>query len=463
MIHDGLGEDHFFVAETAKGLAFSNRCWPILALLGLAPELDRTAWRYWFCMGWFPGNATPYANIRFLDPGESIVADAHTVSFTCADTLSHWIRRGVPGDRARWMDRAAESVRGVMAQNRPATGTYEADLTGGLDSRAICALLTGDALRCRYNTGGEPFSPDVVLARRIAKQLHLDWRHVQPTRLTHRPDLPDPVAARFRDMTLWGEGMVEPARFHHFSGAPSPTRETVYLSGGVGEISKAHYYRNLLGRNPTAPFELDRSVGHILQGAAGLLRDRDAADLRELVGQQVREGLAHDLADWSLLDFFYLRERARRWQSAHLAINLFDGTVLPFLAADHITLAFVMRPIDKARAEFQRYIIRRNHPALLSMPLAAELPMHWRLASWIAGRRWAPGIAGQAEYFREGGRGSVDRILAGDAPHWEILDRPRTMQAWNDFTRGSTRDVRLPLALLAFAHWHDLAARGLAA
>ena len=31
----------------------------------------------------------------------------------------------------------------------------------------------------------------------------------------------------------------------------------------------------------------------------------------------------------TLLDFFYLNERVRRWQSAHLAVNLFDRTVLP--------------------------------------------------------------------------------------------------------------------------------------
>ena len=161
VVHDGLGEDQFFVSHTEAGLVFSNRCWPILRLLGGPPRIDTAAWKYWFCMGWFPGTATPFENIRALDSGEIIVGDSRTVSSTASNALPCWIERRGELDTPTLMARAAEGVRDVVRQNQPATGEFGADLTGGIDSRAICSLLVNGRFRCRYYTGGSTLSPDV--------------------------------------------------------------------------------------------------------------------------------------------------------------------------------------------------------------------------------------------------------------------------------------------------------------
>jgi asparagine synthetase B (glutamine-hydrolysing) len=461
VVHDGLGQDQFFVSHTSAGIVFSNRCWPILQLLGQAPQIDQDAWKYWFCMGWFPETSTPLRNVRVLDSGEIIVGDSHTVSSSTSDALCHWIQRGSQRDAAVLMDQAADAVRDVVRQHPPGPGGFEADLTGGIDSRAICSLLINQGFRTRYYTGGPKLSPDVILAKRIASQFGLDWLHVQDPRFTQRTDLPDTVDTQFRRMMLWGEGLVQPTRFHQFQVARAPTREGLYLGGGSSEISKGHYYHHIVRRGHEPPFSLDDSLVRLAPRAADLLAKRDASCVTQLLRQQLGEGAVYGVRDWSLLDYFYLHERTRRWQSAHVAINLFDNSILPFVNTDHITLAFAMRPLDKAGSAFQRFLIRRNQEALLRIPLSAEVS---RTPSFVLMRLWSRlgwvrrgmSTSGWADYFRCGGRASVERVLRSDSPLWEILDRSEARKKWNDWVEGATADLGFPLTLLAFWFWHAM-------
>jgi Asparagine synthase len=459
VIHDGLGQDQFFVSHTAEGIVFSNRCWPILRALGAAPQIDAEAWKYWFCMGWFPGTSTPLRNIRFLDSGEIIVGNSDRISSSTSNALSWWIHQGDHQDTAALMVQAADAFREVVRQNKPPISRFEADLTGGIDSRAICSLLMKEAFPCRYFTGGAKFSPDVVLASRIARQFGLDWTHVKDPRFTQGIDLRGVVDTQFRHMTLWGEGLVEPTRFAHFQGEPAPTRQDAYLGGGSSEISKGHYYRGLLRLNPGASFHVDRSLQNFTQPAAELLGSSDASKLSQLIRHQLDQGATCGARGWAILDHFYLRERTRRWQSAHLAINLFEVDILPFNNAQHITLAFAMRPGDKANSAFQRFIIQRNEEALLRIPLSGEVARHpyFRLLRLIPRVRWLSGALktmSWADYFRDRGKTSVDWALSRESPLFDILDRSKLMKKWNDFLRGTTQDPHFPLGLLAFSYWH---------
>jgi hypothetical protein len=359
------------------------------------------------------------------------------------------------------MARAADAVRDVIRQNQPPGGVFEADLTGGTDSRSICALLQGERFRCRYYTGGTRLSPDVVLARRIAQRLSLDWTHVEESALLRPMDDPeDVINTRLRRMTLWSEGLVQPTRIQTFPSAPSTTRDDVYLGGGSAEISKAPYYRSVLRGNPEARFHLDRALADQGRRGAELLGERDASRLAEALHQQLRVGADQGLHDWALLDHFYLRERTRRWQSAHLAVNLFEVDVLPFVNADHVALAFAMSPRDKAMSAFQRFVILQNDPTLLriTMPWGRSSALYVRLLGLLERIRWlnrAMRNTGWADYLRGGGRASVERTLSGESPVFDLLDRRKALTKWGAFLRGRTQDLHFPLGLLAFSYWHS--------
>jgi hypothetical protein len=264
------------------------------------------------------------------------------------------------------------------------------------------------------------------------------------------------VENRLRRFTLWCEGLVQSRRLTAFPDSPAPTSDVVYLGGGSSEISRGPYYRQILRRNPAAAFHLDRSAAEFTLGAADLLAAPDAAALADSMRHQLGEGVAHGLRGWALIDHWYLHQKVRRWQAAHLAANLFDGDVLPFVNADHITLAFAMSPLAKVESEFQRFIIRRNAPAILRVPLTSEAHRspYVQVLRWLDGVRNRRSNAGWMGYLRGPGRASVERVLSSGGPLWEILDRDRGTRRWRDFVQGTKPDLNFPLALLVFSSWH---------
>lgn len=461
LAHDGLGGDQFFIAETAAGMVFSNKCWPILQFLGEAPRLDHRAWQYWFCLGWFPGNSTPFENVRHLDRGEFVHADSRTVSYRSEDTLAAWLRPVEEGVPASLMTRAVDSVQHLIRLHRPTNGGYGADLTGGLDSRAICSVLIKEAMPCSFSTGGPRFSSDVMVARKIARRFHLDWVHLKDPPFWRHPGLPQAVDLQFSKLLLWGEGLVQPSRFQHFQVEPHASESGGYLSGGASEISKGYYYAYQLGPADGKGFDCARALLRLDTIRAGPLCDTDRRQLSQLLRDQVAKGAVYGLREVALLDYFYLTERIRRWQSAHIAINLFDRSVLPFLSIDHIRLAFAMSPLDKAEHRFQKRIIASNVEKLLEVPFgdSPRYRLQDRLLDWRPKTRWLGGMLQTldwADYLRADGRLQLERILASDTPLWEILDRDKTVAQWDGFLRGSNRNLLFPLSLMAFWHWYAM-------
>jgi len=264
------------------------------------------------------------------------------------------------------------------------------------------------------------------------------------------------VENRLRRFTLWCEGMVQSRRLCGFPDSPAPTSDVVYLGGGSSEISRGPYYRQTLRRNPAAPFDLDRSVAELTGAAPDLMSAPDAAALADRMRHQLGEGTAHGLGGWALIDHWYLHQKVRRWQAAHLAANLLDGDVLPFVNADHIALAFAMSPLAKVESEFQRFIIQRNAPAILRVPVTSEAHRSTfvQVLRWLDGVRSRRSNAGWMGYVRGPGRASVERVLSSGGPLWEILDRDRVTRKWHAFVQGTKPDLNLPLALLVFSSWH---------
>lgn len=454
LAHDGLGADQFFIAQTAKGMAFSNKCWPILQLLGEAPRIDFAAWRYWFGLGWFPGNSTPFENVRHLDQGELILAESGSVRSRSEDTLASWI---VPQEQefsTALMAGALESFQQLIRVNQPADAKYGSDLTGGIDSRAICSFLIGEAIPCTFYTGGPALSSDVLFAGRVARRFHLDWVHVEDPTSRRDEDLPAKVDAQFVKLLLWGEGLVEPTRFQHFQAAPRATESDRYLSGGSAGVSKGAFYDGPPGRPGKSALAYRKALARFQSTATALLCDADGLELSRLLQHQVDRGAAYGLRELALLDLVYVSERVRRWQSAHDAINLFDRSVMPFVTIDHIKLAFAMSPHDKFEHRFQRSIIARHAPELLSLPLTGKSRFALdRLLQLKARLLRAPSWS---RYLRRDGRSRIDHILASDSPLWRILDRGKSAARWSRFLRGTNHDLHFPLGLMAFQQWHAM-------
>jgi hypothetical protein len=325
LIHDGLGLDQLFVYRVGKSLVFSNKCWPILRFLNLAPEINIRGWKHWFCVGWFPENETPLEGIQALDRGECLFGDQREIKSLSVDVFSDWLSNPENGDTRHQMVKATEVFNSLIVSSAQRSSSVSADLTGGLDSRAICSAVIANGLNCNFLTGGPALSIDVQIAKRIASQFDLKWDHVAGPSATGKMS-DDVIATSFQKMALWSEGMVEPTRYRHFHSTGASATSAAYFSGGGAEISKAHYYGNKY--DPRGSF--DRCVRSFLK----LLRDvqdsiligDSAFNLSDDVRVRMNDGQRYVLADYELLDYYNLTERARRWKGAHLAASLFDAS-----------------------------------------------------------------------------------------------------------------------------------------
>jgi hypothetical protein len=182
-----------------------------------------------------------------------------------------------------------------------------------------------------------------------------------------------------------------------------------------------------------------------------LLHDDDGVRVTSQLRDYAQVGETYGIAGWPLLDFFHVTHKVRRWQSSHLAVNLFDRTVLPFVNIDHIRLAFAFTPPDKANRTFQTFIVDRHVPALLEIPFAdvyrvplrAHLGRLWKTPTW-------------SDYLRRDGRALVESLFSSQPALWQILDQHKIRTLWNRFLAGSDQDTLVVLGLLSFRHWHEM-------
>ena len=213
---------------------------------------------------------------------------------------------------------------------------------------------------------------------------------------------------------------------------------------------------------PTRGCRSLRACGHVLETftavAESILTREGSIELQESLEREVSGGKAYDLQGFDLLDFFYLGQRTRRWQSAHLAINLFDVALLQVVNVEHIKLAFAMNPADRAAAAFQTFIIRRNTESLLRVPAHQMLytRFYHRLQGPIAR---ASAIGGRSKHidwryhFRIRGPDYVAKVLARETPLELILDVKKEKEEGR-WSRLGSRDWLFNARLVSFYYWH---------
>jgi asparagine synthetase B (glutamine-hydrolysing) len=450
---DGLGLSRVFLAELDGITCFSNKCWPITQHLGKSFPMNQVAWAHWFTQGWFPGTATAFEDIQIMGPGEHRSWDAQGARLHGIDSLSQWLAAGNVMDVPSLLDAATSSFSNFLGQQ--AAGNCTADLTGGIDSRAICAGIMAHSGACEFITGGRWFSDDVIIARKIASRFRLDWRSEESLEAEMDPEAAtEATRLRFEKMTLWDEGNVEPNRFEHFPTAGVAQDLSVNLNGSGSEISRAFYYSSNSkgGADDIAADAFSTYRAKTRSKAANILLE--AGPVHALLDQGLFAGNRYHLGELGLLDFYYLNERIRRWYQAHLCMNLTQTSRSPFLTVDHIRLAFAFSPRAKARSEFQFHLIKSFCPELLSLPINEQigLSLQWRWRNLPRVRNLLQPTGGPSRIARVLDY-SLERHLPADSPIWGIIKASELSRCFKEFSATRSRHYFFVLRVMAFEAW----------
>ena len=188
LARDRFGIKPLYVTVAPWGIGFASEL-KALHAAGLAHrELDWNALDTYFQLGYVPAPATPFRDVRKLEPGHTALWDrARGLS-----TRQYWDlpreRTPAPHDLeahiVEWLD---ESVRAHLVSDVPVA----AFLSGGLDSSAVVAswALASDAphaFTARYFGSGAASADETDLARRLAARYG-----VKLTAVDIRPEIRD--------------------------------------------------------------------------------------------------------------------------------------------------------------------------------------------------------------------------------------------------------------------------------
>ena len=170
---DRFGIKPMYVAETAHRLAFASELKALVAAGLTTRALDWDALDAYFELGYIPAPASPFLDVRKLEPGHWLLwkpeSGSRTERYWDLPTQSRRAPREVDELVRGWLD---DSVQAHLVSDVPVA----AFLSGGIDSSAVVSswALTGGpaphAFTARYHGTGSEATDETGLARLLANR-----------------------------------------------------------------------------------------------------------------------------------------------------------------------------------------------------------------------------------------------------------------------------------------------------
>ncbi len=280
LARDRLGIKPLYVATGHWGIAFASELKALLAAELTPRELDWSALDAYFQLGYIPAPASPFRDIRKLEPGHWLQWRGGAVTIR-----PYWDLPATPAPAPRdvehqvleWID---DSVAAHLVSDVPVA----AFLSGGLDSSAVVASMAALASRhgaevphaftARYRGSDAARADETGLARKLA-----DRYGVRLTVVDIRPDIRDVVEpiVYALDEPLADDSAIPTWSLSETVGAAYK----VALTGIGGDELFAGYRRHAgllagehYGRLPRALRGAAAAVGHLLPDSLGTEMDR---------------------------------------------------------------------------------------------------------------------------------------------------------------------------------------------
>jgi asparagine synthase (glutamine-hydrolysing) len=278
---DRLGIKPVYLSNDGRRLAFASEAKAILALPGMAAELDGDALSSYLAMGYVPAPRSMFRGVRKLPPATLLVAEDGTAEERCYWRLPSEVDERPSEDE--WVSRVRgqleESVRMQMVSDVP-IGAF---LSGGVDSSAVVAFMAAHSDRpvktYAIGFGGgtaETYYNELPFARQVAQLFKTDHHEI-----IVRPDV-----VSLLPTLLWhlDEPVADTAFLTTYLVSAFARRDVTVILSGVGGDELFGGYRRYLGGHYQSRFDrLPRGL-RVLASALGerLPSDRHSAVLNSL-------------------------------------------------------------------------------------------------------------------------------------------------------------------------------------
>lgn len=448
----GFHQLYWWQGDGVAAVSTSARALAVLADAGL----DHRGLGVLSLVGWQIGDGTPFRSVRAVPP--STLATLHGGTLT----LQRYAAPPERPERPPSLDEAVAEMTDILRhwqqgylEDHPETVLQ---LTGGHDSRILLAAVP-EKLRAgmRALTLGEPSSPDVVIAGRLAERFGL--RHE-----VYRTDLqPDPTPVQAYELALTAARQLEcqasPLALAPLLLAEANLEQGHRLGGLGGEVARGFYYAGQPRSATTSPELVHRLARWRLFSNEAVESDAMDADF---LHEARRDALAtleglFPPGEWlRATDDFYLLHRMHRWAGAHGTVAAVRRRyVNPMFDRRFVQLALAVAPADKRDSLLLGRLMTELDPALAAVPLDSGLTPA-RLSTRTLATRVAVGGVTARKVVRKvrqrvtGGRrpqlgaGGVGALLLA---HWRarpetcagLYDLPQVRRAWLDEVLSGAR------------------------
>ncbi len=371
---DSIGVGRLFQLRLADGWVWSNR--PVAALLfaGVAAAAAPRGWGFAAACGWFMDDSTPYDGVLAVPGATHVVADGRTRRQTVSriETTSVWSTYSF--DAVEETAEALQDVARSVARLWPGRPTV--DLSGGRDSRVVAAAFLKAGVDLKLNSY-DAVSGELQVAESLVQALPFEVEHATTRRKTTigvkpaanpQPTKPPALADRALRWHRYAEGLRPASYLFHAPPATLANVAHLAIGGAGGEVAHGHFY-------PADVLQLDALPLHDKVNAFGnRLQARltptagPAAAARAAVAEQIdrvlRTAVHGGIENATMLDYFYVVERLRRWGTTGER----SGVVSPLLVPSFVRSAFALSPAQRVDNALHRELVRHLVPEWADIP-----------------------------------------------------------------------------------------------
>ncbi len=376
LLSDGLGAAQLYLHRGPGGWAITNRL-ALFEALGIPLRPRAEDWALRLSLPYFPEARTGFANVEYLGPGARCRIDADGLRLERVDAVARWIGGETPPLGAA-LDAVDAAARQYLDLAAPLCAELPCGLSGGVDSRAVVAAVRASGHPFRLRTKGRDDSPDVQVARELARAAGLPLRVKPDGERPPDPEDPADLVRTLRRALRWqGGAMIVHKHKTLFARGQRLTAGTVNVMGQYGEVLRARLLR-LLGGAPAAAEDAaervpDTVAGRLLAKAPRFWRPEVAAWVRAETARLARAVPAGLDGPVARLEAFYLLQDVRRWTTGTLRAQL-AVTLTPLLTPASLRAAIHSPPAARLADAFQWELVARHAPEWRTVPVATAVP-----------------------------------------------------------------------------------------
>jgi asparagine synthase (glutamine-hydrolysing) len=264
---DRLGVKPLYLCNDGRRLLFASEAKAMLAVPGMAAELDPAAVASYLALGYVPAPQSMFRGIRKLAPATVLVAERGRVAERCYWSLSSDIDR--ERSEADWIAQVRSALERATHMQMVSDVPIGAFLSGGIDSSAVVAFMAAHSDRpvqtYAIGFGGgaaESYYNELPYARRVATLFRTDHHEILVK--------PDVVALLPRLLWHMDEPLADTAFITTYLVSEFARRDVTVILSGVGGDELFGGYRRYLGSHYQAKFQ--RLPGSVRRIAIALSR-----------------------------------------------------------------------------------------------------------------------------------------------------------------------------------------------